>query len=34
MGKWGFNLYVENGQKFKEAGLGHEIPEEFLMKND
>ncbi|MFX1281902.1 MAG: gamma carbonic anhydrase family protein [Promethearchaeota archaeon] len=34
MGEWGSNLYVENGQKFKEAGLGHEIPEEFLMKND
>ncbi len=25
--------YVERGQKFKEAGLGQEIPEEFLMKN-
>jgi len=26
------NLYVENGQKFKEAGYGQKIPEEFLMK--
>ncbi|MBY8984002.1 MAG: gamma carbonic anhydrase family protein [Candidatus Lokiarchaeota archaeon] len=32
MGKWGSNLYVENGQKFKAAGLGQEIPEEYLMK--
>ncbi|MHA2035613.1 MAG: gamma carbonic anhydrase family protein [Promethearchaeota archaeon] len=32
MGKWGSNLYVDNGQKFKEAGLGQEIPEEYLMK--
>ena len=31
MGNMGSNLYVENGQKFKEAGLGQEIPEEFLM---
>jgi len=31
MGNWGSNLYVENGQKFKKAGLGHDIPEEFLM---
>lgn len=31
IGKWGSNLYVENGQKFKEAGLGQEIPEEYLM---
>ncbi|MFW9821858.1 MAG: gamma carbonic anhydrase family protein [Candidatus Thorarchaeota archaeon] len=33
MGKWGSNLYVENGQKFKEAGLGQEIPKEFLMED-
>ncbi|MFX1377195.1 MAG: gamma carbonic anhydrase family protein [Promethearchaeota archaeon] len=32
MRQLGSNLYVENGQKFKEAGLGHEIPPEFLMK--
>jgi len=32
MGKWGSNLYVDNGQKFKEAGLGQEIPLEYLMK--
>ena len=25
------NLYVENGQKFKEAGYGQKIPEEYLM---
>lgn len=31
IGEWGSNLYVENGQKFKEAGLGQEIPEEYLM---
>ena len=31
MGVWGSNLYVENGQKFKEAGLGQEIPDEYLM---
>lgn len=30
--KWSSNLYVENGQKFKEAGLGQEIPEEYLME--
>ncbi|MFX1328994.1 MAG: gamma carbonic anhydrase family protein [Promethearchaeota archaeon] len=24
------NLYVENGQKFKKAGLGQEIPNEYL----
>ncbi len=30
--KGGSNLYVQNGQKFKEAGLGQEIPEEYLMK--
>lgn len=30
---WGSNLYVENGQKFKAAGLGQEIPEEFLMND-
>ena len=32
IGEWGSNLYVDNGQKFKEAGLGQVIPEEFLMK--
>lgn len=32
MGRWGSDVYVENGQKFKAAGLGHEIPEEYLMK--
>ncbi|MHA2007187.1 MAG: gamma carbonic anhydrase family protein [Promethearchaeota archaeon] len=32
MGEWGSNLYVENGQKFKAAGLGQDIPEEFLME--
>lgn len=32
LGNLGSNLYVENGQKFKEAGLGQEIPEEYLMK--
>lgn len=32
MGEWGYNIYVDNGQKFKEAGLGHEIPKEYLMK--
>lgn len=32
MGEWGSNLYVENGQKFKEAGLGHKIPLEYLMR--
>ncbi len=26
------NLYVENGQKFKEAGYGQKIPEEYLIK--
>jgi carbonic anhydrase/acetyltransferase-like protein (isoleucine patch superfamily) len=31
IGEWGSNLYVENDQKFKEAGLGQEIPEEYLM---
>ena len=31
MGEWGSNLYVDNGQKFKEAGLGQEIPDEYLM---
>lgn len=31
MGEWGSNLYVENGQKFKEAGMGQKIPKEFLM---
>jgi carbonic anhydrase/acetyltransferase-like protein (isoleucine patch superfamily) len=31
-GEWGSNLYVENGQKFKKAGLGHKIPIEYLMK--
>ena len=25
------NLYVENGQKFKEAGYGQKIPEEYLI---
>jgi carbonic anhydrase/acetyltransferase-like protein (isoleucine patch superfamily) len=30
--KWSSNLYVENGQKFKEAGLGQKIPEEYLME--
>lgn len=33
MGKWGSNLYVDNGQKFKNAGLGQEIPLEFLIKD-
>jgi len=32
IGKWGSNLYVENGKKFKAAGLGQKIPEEYLMK--
>jgi len=32
MGEWGSNLYVDNGQKFKEAGLGQEIPQEYMMK--
>ncbi|MHA1670513.1 MAG: gamma carbonic anhydrase family protein [Promethearchaeota archaeon] len=32
MGEWGSNLYVDNGQKFKKAGLGQEIPLEFLIK--
>jgi len=32
MRKWGSNLYVENGKKFKAAGLGQKIPEEYLMK--
>jgi carbonic anhydrase/acetyltransferase-like protein (isoleucine patch superfamily) len=26
------NLYVENGQKFKEAGYSQKIPEEYLIK--
>ncbi len=30
--EWGSNLYVDNGQKFKEAGLGQEIPKEYMMK--
>jgi len=28
--RWAVNLYVENGQKFKEAGFGQEIAEEYL----
>ena len=32
MGEWGSNLYVDNGQKFKESGFGQEIPKEFLME--
>ncbi|MFX1312223.1 MAG: gamma carbonic anhydrase family protein [Promethearchaeota archaeon] len=28
----GYNLYVDNSQKFKEAGLSHKIPEEYLIK--
>ncbi len=28
----GSNLYVDNGQKFKKAGLAQEIPREFLIK--
>jgi carbonic anhydrase/acetyltransferase-like protein (isoleucine patch superfamily) len=31
-GEWGSKLYVDEGQKFKKAGYGHDIPEEFLMK--
>ncbi|MFX0140508.1 MAG: hypothetical protein ACFFDN_43110, partial [Candidatus Hodarchaeota archaeon] len=27
----GSNLYVENGQKFKEAGYSQEVPKEYLM---
>ncbi|MBY9004341.1 MAG: gamma carbonic anhydrase family protein [Candidatus Lokiarchaeota archaeon] len=33
MGEWGSNLYVDNGQKFKKAGLGQEIPKEFLIND-
>ena len=33
MGKWGSKLYVENGQKFKKAGLGQVIPKEYLMED-
>lgn len=33
IGEWGYNLYVDNGQKFKAAGHGQKIPEEFLMKD-
>lgn len=33
-GEWGTNLYVENGKKFKAAGLGHEIPAEFVLIDD
>ncbi|MHA1104294.1 MAG: gamma carbonic anhydrase family protein [Promethearchaeota archaeon] len=33
MGEWGSNLYVDNGQKFKKAGLGHKIPLKFLIKD-
>ena len=29
---WGANLYVKNGQKFRKAGLGQKIPEEYLFK--
>ena len=28
------NHYVVNGQKFKESGLGQEIPKEYLMKDE
>lgn len=28
---WGTKLYAENGQKFKKAGLGQKVPEEFLL---
>jgi len=27
------NLYVENGQKFKKAGYGQKIPDEYLIKD-
>jgi carbonic anhydrase/acetyltransferase-like protein (isoleucine patch superfamily) len=27
------NLYVENGQKFKKAGYGQEIPEDYMMSD-
>ncbi|MHA1729623.1 MAG: gamma carbonic anhydrase family protein [Promethearchaeota archaeon] len=32
MGEWGYNLYVKNSQKFKEAGYCQDIPKEFLIK--
>ena len=31
LNKFGAKLYVENGQKFKKAGYGHKIPEEYLI---
>ena len=31
MSEWGTNLYVENGKKFKNAGLSQKIPEEFVI---
>lgn len=31
---WGAKLYAENGQKFRKAGLGQQIPEEFLLKSE
>ncbi|KKL27969.1 hypothetical protein LCGC14_2379860, partial [marine sediment metagenome] len=33
LGELGYNIYVDNGQKFKEAGLGQVIPKEYLMKD-
>ncbi|HDZ17615.1 hypothetical protein LCGC14_1540730 [marine sediment metagenome] len=33
LGELGYNIYVDTGQKFKEAGLGQEIPKEYLMKD-
>ena len=33
LGELSYNIYVDNGQKFKEAGLGQEIPKEYLMKD-
>ncbi|MFX0008343.1 MAG: gamma carbonic anhydrase family protein [Promethearchaeota archaeon] len=33
LNEWSTNLYAENGQKFKEAGYGQQIPQEFLIKD-
>ena len=33
LNEWSTNLYAENGQKFKKAGYGQQIPQEYLIKD-
>jgi len=33
VGESSYNIYIDNGQKFREARLGQEIPKEYLIKD-